>query len=174
MVDGTPSYITDAEVAAWATDKLDIGVLDTVADERGAFLESRKVAAALGASAEFRKREGVNVNYAALAGGSMPYMYMAMPEVAKGMSDGNGDINVPENKCGSLYRMCLDGDYNVSAMEPAVIGGPYDASATVNQCAVDNIPNPDNIAVLSDGRVLIGEDTGKHENNMIWVWKENY
>jgi hypothetical protein len=36
---------------------------------------------------------------------------------------------------------------------------------------VNNLAGPDNLAVLDDGRVLIGEDTGKHENNMVWLWE---
>ena len=42
-----------------------------------------------------------------------------------------------------------------------------------NQCSIDNISNPDNLLVLDDGRVVIGEDTSKHENNMIWIFKPN-
>ena len=167
-----PSYITDTEVAAWAADKLDNGILDTVADDRVAFLESRKAAKAIGATAEFTKMEGVNINYDAVADGSVPYMYMAMADVKGGMSDGVGDINIPENRCGIVYRMRLDSTYNVSAMEPVVIGGPYDSTAADNTCPTANIASPDNVVVLKDGRVIIGEDTSKHQNNMIWVWKE--
>jgi len=36
----------------------------------------------------------------------------------------------------------------------------------------NTISEPDNLVVLEDGRVVIGEDTGNrgHENNMIWVF----
>jgi secreted PhoX family phosphatase len=30
--------------------------------------------------------------------------------------------------------------------------------------------NPDNLAVMDDGRVLIGEDTSKHTNNALWIY----
>jgi len=173
VVDGAASFITDADVAAWAADKMDNGVLDTVADDRAAFLESRKAAKAMGATAEFTKMEGVNINYAAAKDGSVPYMYMAMADVKGGMSDSEGDIQIPENRCGIVYRMGLDSSYNVSAMTPVVIGGPYDSTAADNKCATNNIASPDNVAILADGRVLIGEDTSKHQNNMIWVWDEN-
>ncbi|RYH10079.1 alkaline phosphatase PhoX [Tropicimonas sp. IMCC6043] len=159
---GETSYISDEEVAAWAA--------GDAADDRVAFLESRKAAAAKGASAEFRKMEGVNVNFNALAAGEM-YAYMAMSEVAKGMSDGEGDVQVEENKCGIVYQMPMDANYNITAMNPAVVGGPHDKNAEANSCALDNISNPDNIAVLDNGDVVIGEDTGNHENNMIWLWK---
>ncbi|MEJ2037293.1 MAG: DUF839 domain-containing protein, partial [Maritimibacter sp.] len=59
--EGSTSYITDEEIAAWAAGKAD--------DDRVAFLESRKAAAALGASAEFRKMEGVNINAKAIEAG---------------------------------------------------------------------------------------------------------
>jgi len=30
---------------------------------------------------------------------------------------------------------------------------------------------PDNLVVLDGGQLLIGEDTDKHENNMVWLWQ---
>jgi len=162
FVEGETSYLSDDEVAAWANGE--------AADDRAAFLESRKAAVAKGASGEFRKMEGVMINYDAVADGSVPMMYMAMSEVNETMSDGEGDIALDENNCGVVYAMQLDETYDVARMEPAVAGGPYDESLEANACAVDNISNPDNVLVLHDGRVLIGEDTGDHENNMLWVW----
>jgi len=50
-----------------------------------------------------------------------------------------------------------------------ISGGPYTSSATY-ECDVNNLAGPDNIVVLDDGRVLVGEDTGKHESNMVWLW----
>lgn len=160
------SYITQDEIDAWARGE--------AADNRVAFLESRKAAKAKGATAEFRKMEGVQINPAAAADGSVPYMYMAMSEVAKGMSDDEGDIRVAENKCGVVYQMRLDSTYNVGMMTPAVAGGAYDKNAEANACALDGISNPDNVLVLSTGSVVIGEDTGKHENNAIWVWTPDH
>ncbi|MCR8550201.1 DUF839 domain-containing protein [Salipiger sp. P9] len=161
--EGATSYISDDEVAAWAA--------GTAADNRVAFLESRKAAAAKGATAEFRKMEGVNINLAGAADGSVPYAYMAMSEVAKGMADDKGDIQVTENKCGIVYQMPFDAAYNITAMTPVVAGGPYDKNAETNACALDAVSNPDNIVVRNDGSVLIGEDTGNHENNAMWLWK---
>lgn len=162
--EGETSYISDADVAAWAAGE--------AADDRVAFLESRKAAAAKGATAEFRKMEGVNMNANAIAAGEA-YVYMAMSEISKAMSDGEGHVQVEENKCGIVYQMPIDGAYNITAMNPVVVGGPYDNNNEANACSVDNISNPDNIVVLDNGDVLIGEDTGKHENNMFWLWKAN-
>ncbi|SDU14211.1 alkaline phosphatase PhoX [Stappia sp. ES.058] len=160
---GKTSYISDEEVAAWARGAAD--------DNRVAFLESRRAAAAKGATAEFRKMEGVNINLEAAANGSVPFIYMAMSEVAKGMSDDAGDIQVEANTCGVVYQMRLDGNYNTHMMVPVVAGGPYDKNDEANACDTGNISNPDNILVLDSGDVLIGEDTGNHENNAMWLWK---
>ncbi|OOY27020.1 cell surface protein [Thioclava sp. L04-15] len=160
--EGKSSYISDEDVAAWAKGE--------AKDDRAAFLESRKAAKAKGATAEFRKMEGVNINFDAAADGSVPYMYMAMSEVAKGMADDKGDVQVAENKCGVVYEMKLDAAYNVATMIPAVAGGAYDKNAETNACDVNAISNPDNIVVLPSGQVLIGEDTGHHENNAMWLY----
>jgi secreted PhoX family phosphatase len=160
---GATSYISDEDVAAWARGE--------AADNRVAFLEARKAAKAKGASAEFRKMEGVNINYAGAADGSIPFMYMNMSEVSKGMADDAGDIQVEANKCGVTYQMKLDANYDVHMMVPVVAGGPYDKNNGANACAIDNISNPDNVVVLGNGDVLIGEDTGNHENNAMWLWR---
>ena len=161
-VEGETNYISDQEIADWAA--------GNAADDRVAFLESRKAAAAKGATAEFRKMEGVMINHDAAADGSVPYVYMAMSEIGKTMADEEGDVQLAENKCGVVYQMRLDDNFDVNRMEPAVAGFGYDEGVEVNQCSVDGISNPDNLLILDDGRVLIGEDTGNHENNMMWVW----
>ncbi|MCF6283151.1 MAG: DUF839 domain-containing protein [Candidatus Polarisedimenticolaceae bacterium] len=194
--DGTfaaASYITDQEINDWAEAKLsqDLDGSGTVAvdpftDDRPAFLESRKAAVALGATGEFRKMEGVNINYtlaanwwnAGAADGTQAYMYMAMSSFDQTMSDGEGDIQLDgtHGKCGVVYRMKLtknaNGEVDAKTMMPAIVGGPYYADRTVNECSVNNISNPDNLVVLDDGRLLIGEDTGNHENNVIWLFDD--
>lgn len=167
---GSSSYITDDQIATWAM-KLKASKELTDLEKAIPFLETRKAAKALGATAEFRKMEGVNINLKAAASGKVPYMYMAMSEVSKGMSDDKGDIQLEENKCGVVYRMKLDEQFDVSRMEPALAGGSYDSSAGANRCPVGSISNPDNILVLNNGWVIIGEDTGNHENNMLWLLK---
>lgn len=161
-VEGETSYITDQEIQEWAT--------NGTGDDRYAFLETLRAAEAKGATTEFRKMEGIIINYKGAANKTVPFMYAAMSAIERGMSDAEGDIQLEENKCGVVYRFGLEADDNVIRMDPAVVGGPYDSTATANQCAVDNIANPDNLLVLDDGRVLIGEDTSKHENNMIWIY----
>jgi len=162
FVDGETSYISDEEVTAWKDGE--------AADDRVVFLETLRAARAMGATAEFDKMEGININYDGAASGAVPFMYVAMSDVRNNMADSEGDIQVDAARCGIVYRFGLHADYDVSRMEPAVVGGPIDSEATENQCALDNISNPDNIVVLDDGRVMIGEDTGRHENNMLWLY----
>lgn len=165
FAEGATSYISDDEIAAWARGE--------AADNRVAFLETRKAAAAKGATAEFRKMEGVNVNFDAIQAG-LPFMYLAMSSVEKGMSDDQGDIQLSKIKCGAVYEMKLDGNFNVAMMVPIAAGGAYDKDADVNQCDVNAISNPDNVVVLANGDVLIGEDTSKHENNALWLYQPNH
>ncbi|XVH32474.1 alkaline phosphatase PhoX [Haloferacaceae archaeon DSL9] len=206
--DGGTSYITQAEVDEWAA--------GNAADDRVAFLDSRRAAEAKGATMEFNKMEGVNIRRGAEPG---DYMYMAMSSIDTTMSDQEGDIQLKQNDFGVVYRMQLEEGYDVSLMEPIVSGGedanicggcPYDANPESNSKACRSCPynptvehddeesglidgtlsmakalamtgmaeldtdntiaNPDNIVVMDDGRVVIGEDTGLHENNMIWVF----
>jgi uncharacterized protein len=160
--EGATSYVSPEDVAAWAKGE--------GKDDRAAFLETRQAAAAKGATAEFRKMEGVMINRAGAADGSVPFMYMAMSEVGKTMSDGEGDVRLAANPCGVVYRMPLEDGFDVKRMEPAVAGFGYNKEAAVNQCDLGGLANPDNVAVLKDGRVLIGEDTELHENNMLWLF----
>lgn len=184
---GSTSYLSDDEIGAWAR--------GDAPDDRAAFLESRKAAAAIGATAEFRKMEGVNCRAGAEPG---DYLYLAMSAVTHTMADDEGDVATPRNKYGAVYRMRLGADYDVDHMEPIVTGGPeanvcggcpYDAtpdsSDTCANCsynptnedtpnrrlATENtIANPDNVVVLQDGRVVVGEDTSIHDNDMVWVY----
>ena len=165
------SYITDEEINDWAEGRLnqdlnEDGTVGYALDDRVAFLESRKAAAALGASDEWNKMEGVAFN-----ANAPENLYLAMSNIGYGMSDGQGDIDVTQNSCGIVYRMSLKGEWDVKRIEPVISGGPYTSSAR-NECDVNNLAGPDNLLVLNDGRVLIGEDTSKHESNMVWLWGE--
>ena len=170
FIAGQNSYITDEEIGDWAEGRLNEdlngdGTIGYAADDRVAFLESRKAAAALGASDEWNKMEGVGFNPNA-----PDYLYLAVSVVGYDMSDGQGDIDVTQNNCGIVYRMTLNDEWNVNRIEPMISGGPY-TSSTTYECDVNNLAGPDNLVVLDDGRVLVGEDTSKHENNMVWLWE---
>jgi secreted PhoX family phosphatase len=194
--DGTfaeAKYITDQQINDWAEAKLDqdLDGVNGVAvspfeDDRPAFLETRKAAKALGATAEFNKMEGVNINYDLAetwwdggdADGVQAYSYMAMSTIGGGMTDDEGAIQIDTDhgSCGAVYRMKLiknaAGLVDVKTMIPVIVGGPYFGDRAVNECDVTNISNPDNLVILNDGRVLIGEDSGNHENNMVWLFDD--
>lgn len=132
-----PTYITDTEIEAWA--------MGDAPDDRAAFLESRKAAAAKGATNEFRKMEGVNIRPNAKPG---DYLYMAMSEINETMQandatdefdDPQDDIQLDREDFGAVYRMKLDGNYNVHRMEPAVLGG--DHATICGGCPYDAHPN---------------------------------
>lgn len=159
---GSSSYISDQDVIDWAA--------GSASDDRAAFLESVKAAAAKGASAEFNKMEGIGYNDDAIKAGKEDRIYVAMSVVGGTMSDTSGDVQLKENPCGVVYALKFNSNYSVTRMEPAVVGGPYDAGAADNQCSTDAISEPDNLYVTEDGVLVIGEDTGYHENNMIWAY----
>jgi secreted PhoX family phosphatase len=133
-------------------------------DPAAPFLESRAVAAKLGATAEFRKMEWVAYD------DLNKKLYIAMTEISKGMSDGEGAIQLPENLCGIVYVSDVDETGNISNMKPLIVGGPFDKAAAGDKCDVNNIANPDSVFVDGKGRLWIGEDTSYHVNNALWMW----
>jgi len=171
---GDTSYISDTQVCHWAEAKSG-GDLNCDADgaigpapfgdDRVAFLESRKAAAALGATAEFRKMEGINIQPGSVEKGGKPSAYLAMSEITATMADGAGRIRLDANPCGVVYRLRFGRDYRANRLEPVIAG----SQGGPGGCSVHGIANPDNLVVMADGRVIIGEDTGRHANNMLWV-----
>ncbi len=152
-------YIDQAAIDAWARGE--------AADERVAFLESRKAAKARGASAEFNKSEGLALHFASVAEGRSPFLYLAVSRIGKTMSDDTGDIRLEANGCGVIYRLQLDERFNARRMEPVLAGRP---GALPGTCDDEGIAGPDNLLVMPDGRLLIGEDSRAHKHNMLWVF----
>ena len=170
-IQGENSYITDQEINDWAEGRLNQdlnndGIIGYSLDDRVAFLETRKAAAAIGATDEWNKMEGVVFNQNA-----PEYVYMAMSNIDRAMTDGQGDIDVSDNFCGIVYRMPVLEDWDINRIDPVIIGGPYTSSAQYD-CNNNNLAGPDNILVLNDGSILVGEDTRKHEYNTVWLWRE--
>lgn len=117
--------------------------------------------------------EGVVINYDGAASDAVPFMYVAMSEVGKGMVDDEGEIQLDSSaKCGAVYRFDLHANFDVNRMEPVIVGGAYNSNSDADgkKCDVEAISNPDNLAVMDDGRVFIGEDTSKHVNNALWMY----
>ncbi|MCB0126940.1 MAG: DUF839 domain-containing protein, partial [Caldilineaceae bacterium] len=77
---------------------------------------------------------------------------------------------VAVNKCGVIYAAELDDGYTLRELYPLISGGPYNADDSDNPCPVDNIANPDNLAVDGAGNLWIAEDSAEHANNMLWMF----
>ncbi|MAA72088.1 MAG: cell surface protein [Bermanella sp.] len=191
--DGNTSYLTDIDAVAWASGASNyptvaIGGGKVTAqqpmDNRIAFLESRKAAKAKGATAEWRKFEGIYVNQKRaeeavegtdlVAGETVndAYVYFAIADMDKGMIDDIGDIQLSARvkDCGGVYRMKLEAGYDVSRIEPVVMGSTYRSSLNgAERCDVNGLSQPDNVIVMDDGRILLGED-GFQENNTLWLY----
>ncbi len=160
-------------------------------EKAAAFLETRRYAAMLGATTEFRKEEGITFDEV------NGRLYVAMSQVSKGMEDasssdngGNNDIRLTKNSCGAVYALdvlsanetaydsvhgVIASDYVVENMYGIIsgasttypAGSPYEAYT----CSVNGIANPDNVTFLSGKNTLvIGEDTGSHPNDFVWSY----
>jgi len=138
-----------------------------------AFLESRKYAAYLGATIEFRKEEGIT--YSA----KHNKLYLAMSSIDKSMQDNyqemetSNDIRLPANPCGGVYELSLDDDYSVNHMKALFTGTPLKTGAPLsdqNYCDPNKIANPDNISTLGSDHIIVSEDSIMHLNNMSWAY----
>ncbi|MGC9350731.1 MAG: hypothetical protein ACP5D3_01965, partial [Sulfurovum sp.] len=148
-------------------------------EKAAAFFETRRYAAMLGATTEFRKEEGITFDAA------NNRLYVAMSAVAYGMEDnakkgsentkydegGNNDIKLPYNPCGTVYALDVDSNYRATNMYGVVSGTPIEEDVDGNTCDLDGISNPDNVTFLPNSNILvIGEDTGAHVNNVVWAY----
>ncbi len=117
------TLLAGAAIMPHALHAADAETLVSINDPMAAFLETRAFAAKMGATAEFRKMEGVaydKVNNK---------IYIAMSEISKTMSDQKGDIQLPENVCGIVYEAKLDTDNNIDKLVPVVVGKVADKNA---------------------------------------------
>ena len=192
-VDGETSYMTLADVQAWADGdttypSVENGGSAVTAgqpmDDRAAFLESRQAAKMKGATAEWRKLEGISINHdraLEAVGGvdaitdedvTAAYLYIGIADLDNTMIDDEGDIQLSARvkDCGGVYRAKLEENYNLARIEPVVMGGTYRSSLTgAERCDVEQLSQPDNVIVMRDGRIIIGED-GFQENNTLWMY----
>ena len=180
-VDGQSSYISNADILAWAEGKSgrDIdgdGTVGSYPDDRPAFLESRRAAAALGATNEWDKLEGItSMGNTVYVGASALSWTMdkswGQPDWMTGARDESdgGAIALDKEDCGGVYKATTGNDYNITRLDPYMIG----ETTAEGSCNLDKPANPDNILALPDGSVLIGEDAGpkKHTLDMLWLVK---
>lgn len=158
---GQTSYITQTEVDEWAA--------GNAADDRVAFFETRKAAIAKGATAEFRKLEGIDRRESADVG---DYVYLGLSEINRGMTDNEGDLQFDREIAGGIiYRLPITSEYNLTRLEPVVVGATASQPATE---ADDLMINPDNVFVMNDGRVLLCEDADQlnrsYPQDNLWVY----
>ena len=151
-------------------------------EKAAAFLETRRYAAIKGATTEFRKEEGITYD------ANNKTLYVAMSAIERGMEDnaksgeantkydegGNNDIKVDYNYCGAVYALDVNDDMVATNMYAVVTGEMIEEDADGNECHLDKISNPDNVAMMPNSNILaIGEDTGKHVNNIVWAYDVN-
>ncbi len=180
-VDGKSNYISNDEIADWAESQAgkDLngdGKIATYKDGRPAFLESRRAAAALGATNEWDKLEGVTSygNKVYLAASALSWTMdksWGDPNWITGKRDetDGGDIALNKEDCGGVYVATTGDDYNITRLDPHIVG----KTTADGKCDVDRPANPDNILALANGVLLIGEDAGKkkHPVDMLWMVK---
>ena len=167
-VDGQSNYVSDDEIRAY--------VAGTAPDARAAFLESRRTAAAMGATNEWDKLEGVTAH------GNNVYVAVSALAFTMDKSWGHKDwstgqidtanagaIALNAEGCGATYKSVTTDSYDITRLEPYVVG-KTDAEG---RCDANLPANPDNIVTLNDGTLLIGEDAGpkRHDVDMLWMVK---
>ncbi|MDD4943402.1 MAG: DUF839 domain-containing protein [Rhodoferax sp.] len=153
-------------------------------EKAAAFLETRRMAALMGATTEFTKFEGVAIN------AKDKKLYMAMSAIRDSMTSAKGEptdhIQLPANEAGATYTADLSGgqrdqhgnliasDYVATRMyvESALLGLPLAQPDAKGNTADDNkIAQPDNLFYSEGMRTLfIGEDSLIHTNNYLWAY----
>ena len=134
------------------------------------------VAGWLGCTTEFNKWEGITYDAA------NKKLYTAISDVSKGMEDGHSSndkgtqnhIRVGKNSCGCVMEMDVDpATHRATKARMLTCGIPNTDPLTkdVDACVTHHIANPDNVAMIPRfNQLLIGEDTGRHQNDLIWVY----
>jgi secreted PhoX family phosphatase len=166
---GNRDYITDEEILEWA-DQYEANGPDSVDEalRRVPFLETRAAAKEIGASIEFNKAEGVDSEDGATPG---EYVYFGISEFNGDLSNDAGDARMERVDGGVVYRAELEPDYNVSTLDPVIVGPDGSDPADV---ADDALVNVDNVYVMQDGRVLCCEDADQfgrsYSNDCLYVY----
>ena len=133
----------------------------------------------LGCTTEFRKWEGITYSP------SKKKLYTAISSVEYGMEDSKkkgvastsydkgtaNHLKLAYNKCGCVMEMDVDENMNPIKARMLVCGEPDTSADTKDECKVTSIASPDNVAMVEEyDQLIIGEDSGYHQNDLIWVW----
>lgn len=170
---GNQNYITNEEIVEWAA-QWEANGPDGVDEElrKVPFLETRAAAKEIGASIEFNKAEGVDSKEDA---GPGDYVYFGISEFNDDLADETGDVQMDRVDGGVVYRAELEEDYNVSTLEPVIVGPDFSDGP---DAANDALRNIDNVYVMDDGRVLCCEDgfdesNRSYPNDCLYVYDPN-
>jgi secreted PhoX family phosphatase len=142
-------------------------------------LESRRYAALMGATTEFRKMEGLAFDPVKRE------LYIAITSISRGMEDrqkggepnpsydqgGPNHIRLPFTPCGAIYALKLDQNHVATEMR-GILTGEAAQGDPENFCQTSGIANPDNLTFLTDlNTLIIAEDSSQgHINNMLWAF----
>ncbi|WP_089877547.1 alkaline phosphatase PhoX [Halogeometricum limi] len=150
---GNRNYISNEDIVEWAKQYEENGP-GGVDEElrRVPFLETRAAAKEIGASIEFNKAEGVDSVDDA---GPGDYVYFGISEFNDALADDEGDVQMDRVDGGVVYRAEIEDDYNVSTLEPVIVGPDF---TDPPEDANDALRNVDNVYTMRDGRVLCCED----------------
>jgi secreted PhoX family phosphatase len=145
-------------------------------------LESRRYAALLGATTEFRKMEGLAFDPANRR------LFVAISMIDRGMEDqrnqgktntdfdlgGPNQIRLEHNPCGAVYQLSLDQHYVAYKMATLLTGRPVDDDPE-NGCDTESIANPDNLTFIPGAQTLIiAEDSHQgHRHNILWAYDQD-
>ena len=177
--EGQTNFVSDADVNNWAEGKTgkDLngdGKVGSYKDDRPAFLESRKAAAALGAANDWNKMEGVAAD--------SKNVYLAASNLTESMDKTWGDIHwstgvkdkaapgqiaLDKEACGAVYKAPLTADYDIKRFEPYVVGRDL---GNKKGCDLNGIASPDNILSTATGGLLIAEDAGSRQHPVDFLW----
>ncbi|MFC3957393.1 alkaline phosphatase PhoX [Halovivax cerinus] len=169
-IEGNRDYITDEEIVEWANQYDERGPdgVDEVL-RRVPFLETRAAAKEIGASVEFNKAEGIDSIDDAEPG---DYVYFGISSLGGYMTDDRGELRFDEVDTGVVYRARLDEAYDVSRLEPVIVGPNASDPGSLQDVSLVNV---DNVSVMDDGRVLCCEDKGtfgrSYPNDAMWVYQ---
>ncbi|UTF55931.1 alkaline phosphatase PhoX [Natronosalvus rutilus] len=174
---GNSDYISDEAIVEWAEQYEKQGP-NCVDEElrRVPFLETRAAAKEIGASIEFNKAEGVDSKDDARPG---DYIYFGISEFNDDMDnqapDDGGDIALDRVDGGVVYRAELGPRYDVSTLEPVVVGPDFTSEEAMKDVD-DSLRNVDNVYAMRDGRVLLCEDGWRggnrsYPNDALYVYE---
>jgi secreted PhoX family phosphatase len=179
-VDGTCPTAGFKAVRGANSEKLECLQLKPGMELAASRLETRRYAALLGATTELNKEEGLTYDP------DSHTVYVALTEISKGMvtqPGGDDHISVAANVCGGVFGLNVGAFTNAAGnvvtqyaplnWYPVVVGVPTNYAAgspyVGNSCSVNGLAGPDNVTYLPGyNTLIIGEDTGFHQNDAIW------